>query len=124
MTTPEVLRAGAAKVRTGWVRGWRHQRDAAGLDQVCALGALEGPLGEYAEVVHQEAVKALARLLPQRPSSWQSAIMCAAHNVAHWNNSPDQTQENVAATMELAAILLEQEAAQVAETPARTLVCV
>ena len=114
MTVPEILRQAAVEVRKGWTRFTRE--DAQG--RVCALGALDRASGAsrswvaFAEYLKPEAVDALAAalgvVLARVP--WVGAPIPNADPIALWNNAPDQTAENVATTMEFAAVLAEQAA--------------
>jgi hypothetical protein len=105
MNTAEILRAAAARVRARWDRG--------GLSGHCALHAvrktlrirepqriyeLEGPIVYVAQVV----VDALA--LPISPM-----FDDAGTRVYDWNDAEGQTAENVAAGLEYAALLWEEE---------------
>lgn len=109
MTTPEQLRAAAGLVRGGWCQGF-----LVGPNQhVCAVGALAAArfghrhYGVCAAAAESPALTALARALgapdsrTSYPENWDYIV--------RWNNATGQTAENVAATMEYAALLIEQE---------------
>ncbi len=104
MTTPEILRAAAAEVRKGWVRHIRH--DDHGF--VCALGAIENAVAGRT-LTMQEAIDHWWSVVEDSDAVVTLQRVVGAQRIAPWNNAYDQTAENVAATMELAAICSEQE---------------
>lgn len=110
MTTPELLRAAAGEVRNGWTQGIRHDGDTG---NVCALGALENAAWKNGAAPQHwadgtwDAVQALGRVIGP-PHCYGEGV---TYKIAHWNNAPDQTAENVAVAMEYAALCAEQEAA-------------
>ena len=106
MTTGEILRAAAARVRQGWCRYLLHSGDS-----VCALGALnvaESRPACSSHVFISEAAAVIARALhlPQDLEVHDSHR--ASASVAAWNNAKDQTTENVAAGLEYAALVWEE----------------
>lgn len=123
MTTVEVLRKAAAVVRNGWTTHTR--RD--GMGRHCALGAIdvvvigeqkegdfyvfsEGFMGLRPIQPGVDAIAALAALLPDIDfPAGCDRVMRDSHKVAAWNNVGN-TAENVAATMEYAALLAEEAA--------------
>lgn len=100
---PEILRGAAALVRRGWHQG-------AAVDETgtrfCALGAIAKEMGdiEFTSTV-MPAERILARALGRSAPYDASYRRC----VAFWNDEKGQTAKNIAAGLELAAILAEQE---------------
>ncbi len=108
VSTPDLLRAAAEEVRKGWTRFVRE--DALG--NVCALGALDRVTGvrdyvlawSYVELAHPDLVAALARAIGNAsPDAEEQSVA-----IADWNNAGRQTAANVAATLEFAALCVDQ----------------
>jgi hypothetical protein len=117
--TGDNLRAAAVRVRAGWRRC--ALRDPFG--NVCAVGSLgvtePDQISESCRA-HAEELRFLAlaignparitvvrEMFPLVDPSVADATMIAA-----WNDAPTQTAENVASTLELAAILADEAHAQ------------
>lgn len=110
MSVPDRLRNGAARVRKGWCK-YRLVDDQG---NVCAMGALgcepEDIVGFYLSDQYQEPARWILKALGKR-----SDIPDPCSGVAMWNNQPNQIAENVATTMDYAALLYEEHSKQVAE---------
>lgn len=112
MTVAEALRHGAAQVRKGWTQGVMYDRG-----KVCALEALALAnriryadtfiLNEYEIGPGSDAMLALAAVLPAA-SQHSLPLVRSARSITAWNDAPGQTQENVATTMEFAALVWEE----------------
>lgn len=98
MKISEQLLQCAAEVKRGWCQGALINSDG----KVCALGAM-------GLVLFGDAKTEGSRLML---SEYMWRALCH-YNIVAWNNAPDQTQENVAQTFELAAILAEQDEARI-----------
>lgn len=112
MNTAEILRAAAARVRQGWCQD--QLDDGIG---VCAFGALNTVLHGHAHYIDADPKSLeLAPLImracglpgPTRPPYVAEAIDA----VIEWNNAEGQTAENVAAGLEYAALVWEQQQQQ------------
>lgn len=88
MTTPAILRKAAMRVREGWRQGDAHD----GL-KVCALRALGVSAPNSRESFLARC--ALQSLVPNQ-------------SVANWNDAYAESAEEVAMTMELCALLVEE----------------
>jgi hypothetical protein len=109
-TTGDILRAAAARVRRGWCQG---QLDD-GKGNVCAVGAImyshsEPDILPLRDVV----VRALALPVPPLIGS-EVEPDCP---IPIWNDAPGQTAANVAAGLEYAALVWEQEQASAVQQP-------
>lgn len=101
MTTAEILRAAATRVRQGWCQGTM-RNDGGG---VCALGGMYDAMA--AQQLHLKDIL-----------DAQDFLIVALHlTVPHrnaitiWNDTPGQTAENVAVGLEYGALLWEQQQA-------------
>lgn len=109
MSVPEIFRAAAARVRVRWDRvRFAH----------CVLGALSHVQGHPCDIWHVYGEnKALATVLV-KALGLPSCPLWDLDTVWGWNDAPGQTAENVAAGLEFAALVYEEEAAQRArQTP-------
>lgn len=107
MTTAEILRAAATEVRKGWVQHYLIDYR----NRVCALGALYRVVTGDADrrlPNDHPAIVALTAYLPADTSRWRMRPVPRDWKIADWNNAEDQTAENVALTMEFAALCAEQ----------------
>lgn len=104
MTTGEILRSAAARVRQGWCQ---HLLRVGG-SHVCALGALGvTPSFDIRLTTDQQAaVLAIVRALGLRSND--PDFVCPYALVTVWNDAKGQTAENVAAGLEYAALVWEQ----------------
>lgn len=100
-TTADILRAAATRVRQGWCQHVLFDRRGG----VCALGAVAWAHGA-------RSTDEVFRL----PDSWQDDVTALSTtlrvhgvNIVDWNNAREQTAENVAAGLEYAALVWEQE---------------
>jgi hypothetical protein len=111
--TAEILRAAAARVRQGWCQ--HRLTDFKG--GVCAQGAMSvaaygGPLAINWKLDEDRELWRWIALLMVR-------MFGERREIYDWNNAPEQTAENVAQGLEYAALLWEQEQAQLqAQDPA------
>jgi hypothetical protein len=113
--TADILRAAAARVRQGWT-----QMVMVNANKVCALGAIGtvgGATGWYlfASCVfqqHSDTIIHLQRALAL-PTVADSGYEWARYTnaIGAWNDAEGQTAENVAAGLEYAALIWEQEQA-------------
>lgn len=110
MNTGEILRAAAARVREQWGQG-----DIFGH---CALSHVHGVLGgeelylAYFDPQVRKVASIIAGSLKLRPSGILADELshdCGA--VVCWNDDKKQTAENVAAGLEYAAVIWDQEQA-------------
>lgn len=102
MTTSEILRAAAARVRQGWCQGnfWSWEGGACALGAICDVWWLEdedadpdpGTLGGTQPVVALERALGLER-----------------DGVSAWNDAPGQTAEGVAIGLEFAALWFDEQ---------------
>jgi len=116
MTTSEILRQAAVEVRKGWCRYVLEDDDR----NVCANGALAricfGCATEALNVKHRNYIhfRAAQGVIGEVLGLGDAP----AFAIPVWNNATRQTQENVATTLEYAAMLWDQQqAAVLAETP-------
>jgi len=106
------LRAAAERIRRGWVQGSLYYDG-----RVCAVGAIVDADQRLCDVFNftdlpadlQLAIREVARLL-KLPHS--NASRTSVASITTWNDADGQTAENVAASLEYAALLFEQEQAQ------------
>jgi hypothetical protein len=107
-STGDKLRAAAQRVRSGWTRWVFREEDG----RVCAAGALGltyGPGVCQQVYAHAEELHALARALGfYRPVGNAIGALLV---IQHWNDTKGQTAANVAMTLELAALIADEEAA-------------
>jgi hypothetical protein len=116
MNTAEILRAAAERVRQGWCQ--EVIRSARGVCAIGAIGVAGGMIRGDAECVfnaHKETLRHLQRALNlpavtdvKNPLPF---YLCTGP-IGKWNDGFDQTAENVAAGLEFAAVVWEQEQAQ------------
>lgn len=102
MTTADVLRRAADRVRVGWTQGTMFDFKSHG---VCALGAINSVLivADLDSAQGYEAMEWLARAIGVSNNSGLAGLKIGA-----WNDDPGQTAENVALAFEAAALLYEQ----------------
>jgi hypothetical protein len=105
-TTSEILRRAAQVVRE---RGWTQHVLVDRYGRVCALGALHFAEGRSAGSGFRrtESVIALANVISQR-FGLRLNKGAEGNAIAIWNNAPERTPEEVALTMEFAALCAEQ----------------
>lgn len=99
VTIAQVLRAAAVVVRHGWCQGSKY--DAQG--NACAYGAIE-PLSWCSGFIADEPARFVEAALGL------TAQTTELRPLAFWNDAEGQTAENVAAGLEYAALIWEQEA--------------
>lgn len=114
MNTAEILRAAAQRVR----RGWCQNHLADGLGGVCAQGAVMEVMWADPEYLSgrefkspglREDFKAITAVFgPVHEALGANHSFIPTSVIKDWNNASGQTAENVAATLELAAILWEE----------------
>ena len=117
MNTGEILKAAAARVRQGWIRGWTG-RGADGPN--CAVGAInvvrrgdadyeddEDPAQELLTIAR--VIQSALQLPDHVNALEQHPLWMPVGAITQWNNASEQTAENVAAGLEYAALLWEQE---------------
>jgi hypothetical protein len=118
MTKGQQLRAAATIIRGGWEHGALHSED---LSRVCAMGGMCRVLGidltEFGEgLAGQKEVMELCEVVVQAlqlsTTSYPTSYPWMLSNVvATWNDADDQTQENVAAGLEFAALYWDEQQA-------------
>ena len=104
MKISEQLLQCAAEVRRGWCQCALEDESGG----VCAHGAIHRVVAGKAKISLTQELH--YNKMPLVEYLWKALGHC---RIASWNNAPDQTQENVAATFELAAILAEQDEARI-----------
>lgn len=110
MNTAEILRAAAGRVRQGWTQFIREDHG-----RFCALGAIS--VVDSGNSYRDEQPSMIATTHAARALRLPFNNYGQRAAVATWNNADGQTAENVAVGLEYAALLWEQEQAQVAEQP-------
>lgn len=116
MTTGDLLRQGASRVREKWTQGeWEHDGG------YCAVGSLFANRPVTLADMDQEilAARFIVRALG---GDWLDSATQVLARIYNWNDAMLQNSETVAHTMEFAAILADQEDAARAERDARALV--
>jgi hypothetical protein len=106
MTTGEILRAAAARVRQGWTQGDYYDPST---DSVCAVGALCAVRG-CDMTDSMEINLAVGAVHCSRAHHLLMKVTNTVNRFVHiWNDMEGQTAENVAAAFERAAVLADQE---------------
>ena len=126
-TTAEILREAAGLVRRGWMQGGVGRSGR----RVCAYGGVAEAVSEGRfpdDATRDDSARLLAELrdaqataaflsyalrLPSAPAGWYCGAPDANRRVYAWNDNKNQTAENVAAGLEYAALVWEQEQAAV-----------
>lgn len=107
MNTAEILRAAAASVRQGWC-----QRNYYHRGSVCAIGAICLAKGmALSALTYSSEICAIET----GPEVMAATLALNVSRLTDWNDHEDQTQANVAAGLEYAALVYEQEHLQSSE---------
>lgn len=113
MNTAEILRAAAARVREGWTQDGY----ADGFGGVCAIGAMAVVTGLSEERIVNGDYRGEVCFIEETVGAYVSGALrlttdrCCRSGLPRWNDAEGQTAENVAAGLEYAALLWEQEQA-------------
>lgn len=114
MTVGERLKAAAERVRQGWTQGYYYRAENGG---VCAMGAIyvvsveaeSGSSWWIDHTLYDSELEYLVKAIGKVPMRDYLGGPLLRNQIGRWNDAPDQTAENVALALELAAILWEQE---------------
>jgi len=111
--TAQILRDAAGYVRGGWVQGELYTRDILSGEpsRVCANGALISAIVGH-RLTNFDDIDLICgspRLRAQfECAEWALKHVINQPDIPQWNNARDQTAENVAVAMELAAVFVEE----------------
>lgn len=116
MTTGDLLRRGAARVRRCWIQGDFDDGNGG----VCAVGSLhDGSIIMDHHVLEDELLRAARFIVRALGGDWLASNIQILAQVYTWNDATLQNSESVANAMEYAALLADQEDAARAEQAAQ-----
>jgi hypothetical protein len=113
MNEAQILREAAARVRQGWTQGHAGNIRTG----ICAYGAVSLVCQVYLSPSFSRQTDAAVRALEALKRGLGLPLGGGFGAIYHWNDAPGQTAENVAAGLEYAALVWEQEQAGVASHP-------